>query len=134
MYESTTQITVRYGETDQMGVVYYGNYALYYEQGRAEAIKQLGYSYKTMEDDGIIMPVVEMHSKYSKPAKYDDVLTIKTIIKELPTRKMTFYSEIYKDDKLLNSGYVTLMFVNKQHNRITTVPEKLLNLLKPYFE
>ncbi len=134
MYETTTQIIVRYGETDQMGVVYYGNYALYYEQGRAAAIKQLGYSYKTMEDEGVIMPVVEMHSKYMKPAKYDDVLTVKTIVKELPTRKMTFYSEIYNGDKLLNSGYVTLMFVNKQHNRITTAPGKLLNLLKPYFE
>ena len=134
MYETTTQIIVRYGETDQMGVVYYGNYALYYEQGRAAAIKQLGYSYKTMEDEGVIMPVVEMHSKYLKPAKYDDVLTVKTIIRELPTRKMTFYSEIYNGDKLLNTGHVTLMFVNKHHNRITTAPEKLLTLLKPYFE
>jgi acyl-CoA thioester hydrolase len=134
MYESTTKVIVRYGETDQMGVVYYGNYALYYEQGRAAAIKQLGYSYKTMEDEGVIMPVVEMHSKYLKPAKYDDVLTVKTIIRELPTRKMTFYSEIYNGDKLLNTGHVTLMFVNKHHNRITTAPEKLLTLLKPYFE
>jgi acyl-CoA thioester hydrolase len=134
MYESTTKVIVRYGETDQMGVVYYGNYALYYEQGRAAAIKQLGYSYKTMEDEGVIMPVVEMHSKYLKPAKYDDVLTVKTIIRELPTRKMTFYSEIYNGDKLLNTGHVTLMFVNKNHNRITTAPEKLLTLLKPYFE
>ena len=134
MYETTTQIIVRYGETDQMGVVYYGNYALYYEQGMAAAIKQLGYSYKTMEDEGVIMPVVEMHSKYLKPAKYDDVLTVKTIIRELPTRKMTFYSEIYNGDKLLNTGHVTLMFVNKHHNRITTAPEKLLTLLKPYFE
>jgi len=134
MYETTTQIIVRYGETDQMGVVYYGNYALYFEQGRAAAIKQLGYSYKTMEDEGVIMPVVEMHSKYLKPAKYDDVLTVKTIIRELPTRKMTFYSEIYNGDKLLNTGHVTLMFVNKHHNRITTAPEKLLTLLKPYFE
>lgn len=134
MYETTTEVTVRYGETDQMGVVYYGNYALYYEQGRAAAIKQLGYSYKTMEDEGVIMPVVEMQLKYLKPAKYDDVLTVKTIVKELPTRKMTFYSEIYNGDKLLNTGHVTLMFVNKHHNRITTTPEKLLNLLKPYFE
>jgi acyl-CoA thioester hydrolase len=134
MYETTTRIIVRYGETDQMGVVYYGNYALYFEQGRAAAIKQLGYSYKTMEDEGVIMPVVEMHSKYLKPAKYDDVLTVKTIIRELPTRKMTFYSEIYNGDKLLNTGHVTLMFVNKHHNRITTAPEKLLTLLKPYFE
>ena len=134
MYETTTEVTVRYGETDQMGVVYYGNYALYYEQGRAAAIKQLGYSYKTMEDEGVIMPVVEMQLKFLKPAKYDDVLTVKTIVKELPTRKMTFYSEIYNGDKLLNTGHVTLMFVNKHHNRITTTPEKLLNLLKPYFE
>jgi acyl-CoA thioester hydrolase len=98
MYKSITNVIVRYGETDQMGVVYYGNYALYYEQGRAAAIKQLGYSYKQMEDDGIMMPVIEMQSKYLKPAKYDDTLTIKTIVKELPTRKMTFYSEVYKGE------------------------------------
>jgi acyl-CoA thioester hydrolase len=117
-----------------MGVVYYGNYALYYEQGRAAAIKQLGYSYKEMEDDGIMMPVIEMQSKYLKPAKYDDTLTIKTIVKELPTRKMTFYSEVYKGETLINSGFVTLLFVNKENNKITSAPKQLLQLLKPYFE
>ena len=134
MYESITNVIVRYGETDQMGVVYYGNYALYYEQGRAAAIKQLGYSYKEMEDDGIMMPVIEMQSKYLKPAKYDDTLTIKTIVKELPTRKMTFYSEVYKGETLINSGFVTLLFVNKENNKITSAPKQLLQLLKPYFE
>jgi acyl-CoA thioester hydrolase len=134
MYKSITNVIVRYGETDQMGVVYYGNYALYYEQGRAAAIKQLGYSYKQMEDDGIMMPVIEMQSKYLKPAKYDDTLTIKTIVKELPTRKMTFYSEVYKGETLINSGFVTLLFVNKENNKITSAPKQLLQLLKPYFE
>lgn len=133
MYIHTTQITVRYGETDQMGVVYYGNYALYYEQGRTEAMKHLGFSYREMEDNGIIMPVIEMNCKYQKSAKYDDVLIIKTLLKELPSRKMTFFSEVYKDDVLINSGQVTLLFFNKKLNKVVSVPENLLELLKPYF-
>jgi len=133
MFISETQITVRYGETDQMGVVYYGNYALYYEQGRAEAVKKLGHSYKQMEADGILMPVVEMHSRYIQPALYDDELTVKTIIKELPSRKMTFYSEIYKKDKLINTGWVSLIFLDKKNNRVTSPPLPLIVALKPYF-
>lgn len=133
MYIHTTQITVRYGETDQMGVVYYGNYALYYEQGRTEAIKNLGFSYREMEDNGIIMPVVEMNGKYHKSARYDDVLTVKTIVKELPTRKMTFFSEVYKEEILINSGFVTLLFFDKKLNKVVSAPNELVALLKPYF-
>ncbi len=133
MYIHTTQITVRYGETDQMGVVYYGNYALYYEQGRTEAMKNLGFSYKEMEDNGIIMPVIEMNCKYQKSAKYDDVLTVKTMLKEMPTRKMTFFSEVYKEEILINSGYVSLLFFDKKLNKVVSAPENLLKLLKPYF-
>jgi acyl-CoA thioester hydrolase len=129
MYESTTQVNVRYGETDQMGQVYYGNYSLYYETGRADAIKQLGYSYKQMEADGIMMPVAELHIRYILPARYDDMLTIKTIINELPSRKMTFQQQ-----QLINSGYTILLFINKQYNRVSSPPQKLLELIKPFFE
>ncbi len=84
MYESTTQVRVRYGETDQMGYLYYGYYALYYEVGRAEAIRQLGFTYKELEDMGIVMPVAELNAKYLRPALYDNLITVKTILKELP--------------------------------------------------
>jgi acyl-CoA thioester hydrolase len=78
MYSAETKIRVRYGETDQMGYLYYGYYALYYEVGRAEAIRELGFTYKQMEDMGIMMPVAELNAKYYRPAKYDDLITVKT--------------------------------------------------------
>lgn len=134
MYQYTTTITVRYGETDQMGIVYYGNYALYYEIGRTEAIKNLGYTYKQMEADGIIMPVLDLQIKYYKAAKYDDVLNITTTIAALPTRKMTFHTEILNTkEEIINSGFTTLIFLNKTTNRICSPPQKLIELLQPYF-
>lgn len=134
MFTHTNTITVRYGETDQMGVVYYGNYALFYETGRTEAVKSLGYSYKEMEQDGIMMPVVEMHVRYIKSAKYDDVLQVKTIINELPSRKMTFNMELYNaQEELINTGYTTLIFIDKKYNRIISPPQKLIHALQPYF-
>src|ERR1700754_1391147 len=84
MFTSETQVRVRYAETDQMNVVYYGNYAQYFEVGRVESIRQLGFSYKDLESTGIIMPVVEMNVKYLRPARYDDLLTIRTTLRELP--------------------------------------------------
>jgi len=84
MFITETQIRVRYAETDQMNVVYYGNYAQYFEVARAESIRKLGFTYKEMEALGVIMPVVEMQTKYLRPAHYDDLLNIKTILRELP--------------------------------------------------
>lgn len=134
MYQYTTTITVRYGETDQMGIVYYGNYALYYEIGRTEAIKNLGYTYKQMEADGFIMPVLDLQIKYHKAAKYDDVLNVTTSIAAMPTRKMTFHTEILNNKKeIINSGFTTLIFLNKTTNRICSPPQKLIELLQPYF-
>ena len=134
MYQYTTTITVRYGETDQMGIVYYGNYALYYEIGRTEAIKNLGYTYKQMEADGFIMPVLDLQIKYHKAAKYDDVLNVTTTIAALPTRKMTFHTEILNNKKdIINSGFTTLIFLNKTTDRICSPPQKLIELLQPYF-
>ncbi|ANI89527.1 thioesterase [Arachidicoccus ginsenosidimutans] len=136
MYKSTTQIRVRYAETDQMNVVYYGNYAQYFEVGRVEAIRQLGYSYKEMEDDGIILPVVELHTRYLRSAAYDDLLTIITTIKDLPVaHEIVFHSEIFNENnKLLTTGEVHLFFLNKETKKRTIMPEKMLNKLKPYFE
>lgn len=84
MFITETKLRVRYAETDQMDVVYHGNYAQYFEVGRAEAIRQMGFTYKDMEAMGIIMPIVEWHAKFIRPAHYDDLLTIRTTLKELP--------------------------------------------------
>ena len=96
MYTTETQIRIHYALTDQMGFVYHGHYAQFYEIGRGEAIRQIGYTYKDIEAMGIIMPVVDIHSRFLRPAKYDDLITVKTILKELPVHhKIVFHSEIY---------------------------------------
>ena len=135
MYQSTTTVTVRYAETDQMSFVYYGNYAGYYEVGRAEAVRQLGLSYKQLEnEEGVLMPVKEMNCLYRSPAYYDDRLRLVTSIKELPTRLITFHTDIYSPaDKLINQGRVSLFFVKRDTGKVCHAPEKLLALLRPYF-
>jgi acyl-CoA thioester hydrolase len=135
MYESTTQIRVRYGETDQMGYLYYGYYALYYEVGRAEAIRQLGFTYRELEEMGIMMPVVELHSNYYRPALYDNLITVKTILKELPeTAKIQFHSELYNEQgQLLNKGVTTLVFYDAKEKAKVNMPVPLLERLKPFF-
>ena len=98
MFSTETQIRVRYAETDQMGVVYHGNYIPYFESSRAEAIRQLGFTYSDMEKMGIIMPVIDVHCRYFRPAKYDDLLTVKAILKELPIHhKIEFHHEVYNE-------------------------------------
>src|ERR1700761_4516453 len=112
MFTATTQIRVRYGETDQMGYLYYGNYALYYEVGRAEAIRQLGFTYRELEEMGTMMPVVELKSQYFRPALYDNLVTVKTVLKELPGGpRIDFHSELYNEEgQLLNKGVTSLVF------------------------
>lgn len=136
MYSAETKIRVRYGETDQMGYLYYGYYALYYEVGRAEAIRELGFTYKQMEDMGIMMPVAELNAKYYRPAKYDDLITVKTILKELPDGpKISFHSELYNEEnELLNVGVTTLVFYDPASKTKTTMPQALVEKLKIYFE
>lgn len=135
MFSTTTQIRVRYGETDQMGFLYYGYYALYYEVGRTDMIRQLGVSYKELEEKGIIMPVAEMKSKYIRPALYDDLITVKTILKELPhDHKISFHSELYNEkDELLNLGTTTLVFLNAHNREKIPMPPVLHEHLKKYF-
>ncbi len=136
MYESITQVRVRYAETDQMNVVYYGNYAQYFEVGRVESIRQLGYTYKDMEVSGVIMPVVELNVRYLRPATYDDLLTIKSQIRELPTdHRIEFHQEVYNEQgKLLTSGKVVLYFLELATRRKTNMPDTLKERLAPYFE
>ncbi len=135
MYITKTTLRVRYAETDQMGVVYYGNYAQYFEVGRTDGIRDLGYTYKQMETDGIIMPVTEMHIKYIKPAKYDDVLTIHTQIDEMPiAHKINFAQTIYNEyNDVLCKAEIILCFLLLSNMRKTVIPESLKAKLLPYY-
>jgi acyl-CoA thioester hydrolase len=136
MYESTTQLRVRYAETDQMNVVYYGNYAQYFEVGRVESIRQLGFTYKDIEESGLIMPVVELHTRYLRPATYDELLTIKTQVRELPAAyRIEFFQEVYNEQhRLLVAGRVVLYFLEKGSWEKTNIPEALKNALEVYFQ
>jgi acyl-CoA thioester hydrolase len=134
MYQFETNIRVRYAETDQMGFVYYGNYATYYEVTRVEALRSLGISYKILEENGVLMPVLENWSKYIRPAKYDDLLTIKLFLKEMPTMRITFEYEVFNEDKkLINLGSTTLVFLEKSSGKPIQVPGVVQDVLKPYF-
>ena len=135
MFESTTQVRVRYAETDQMNVVYHGNYAQYFEVGRAEGIRQLGLTYKDIESMGVIMPIVEFHSRFIRPAHYDDLLTVKTMLREIPVdHKIEFYQEVFNEEgKLLTTGRIVLYFINAKTREKTMMPSPLLARLLPYF-
>lgn len=136
MYVTTFRIRVRYGETDAMGYLYYGNYALYYEVGRTDLIRTLGITYKELEASGLIMPVAEHHSKFLRPALYDDVITVKTILKEWPEgNRITFHSELYNENgDLLNTGRTILAFVDANTRKTIPMPAILSEKLKPFFK
>ena len=135
MYQHEVQIRVRYADTDQMGYVYYGNYAAYYEVARVESFRSLGYAYKNLEEAGVMMPVLELKTKYKLPAKYDDLLTVKVTIPEMPQVKILYQYEIYNESgDHLNSGETTLAFIQMANGRPTRIPEVMKNLLRPYFE
>ncbi len=127
MKKTETILRVRYGETDQMGVVYYGNYAQYLEQGRTEWLRDMGFSYKWMEENGIHLPVVNLTIDYKLPAYYDDLITITTTLKKIPTFKIEFYYEIHNQDgQLLVTASTTLVFVNSSTNKLRRAPDYLL--------
>ena len=131
MYSFETKIRVRYGETDQMSFVYYGVYAQYYEVGRVELLRSLGVTYKELEEMGFALPVVNLNINYKKPAYYDDELTIRTTIKEVPSAKITFYYEMLNaNNELLNIGEVVLVFVNKETGKPCFAPEMVINKFK----
>jgi acyl-CoA thioester hydrolase len=136
MYVSETQIRVRYAETDQMNVVYYGNYAQYFEVGRVESIRQLGMTYKELEATGVIMPVVEMTAKYLRSAHYDDLLTVRTTLRELPAdHRIEFHVEVFNESsKLLTVGKVVLYFLLAATMEKTKIPDDLAKRLAPFFE
>ena len=130
MKEFSTSIRVRYGETDQMSYAYHGNYAAYFEMGRTEWLRKLGVSYKKMEEDGIMLPVINLNTNYLKPAKYDDILTLKTTLANKPAARIEFKFEITnKQNELLTTASATLVFVNMKTNKPTRIPKYLLDKL-----
>ena len=135
MYTCETTIRVRYAETDRMGYVYYGNYAAYYETGRVEALRALGLSYKEMEDKGIMLPVLSYSIKYFKPAFFDDFLTVKTTLKELPSgTRLAFEYEVWNEKGVcLNKGETTHVFVKVDGGRPITIPQEVIDKLAPFF-
>ena len=136
MVTHRTHKRVRYGETDRMGYLYYGNYALYYEIGRVELLRSLGLAYKRVEEElGVMMPVVNLESRYLRPARYDDEVAIETQVRSLPDRHLVFHHELYGPaGELLNGGRVTLCFVARADGaRRVGCPPAVLEALRPYF-
>ena len=133
MYTHEHQVRVRYGETDQMGYCYYGNYAQFYEVGRVEALRDLGFPYKLLEEEGVLLPVLDFQIRYLKPAFYDDLLTVKTMIKELPSAKISFEFEMYNDqNEKINFGTVVLVFIDADSNRPRRAPEELVKKIQTF--
>lgn len=134
MFVNEIQVRVRYAETDQMGYVYYGNYATYFEVARVESLRKLGLSYRALEESGIMLPVLEYKSKFVRPAKYDDLLTIKTIIPEIPTARIRFEYEVYNENKeLLTVGDTTLVFIKAETKRPCPTPDYFLEKMKAFY-
>lgn len=135
MISNETTVRVRYGDTDQMSYVYYGKYAEYFEIGRTELIRSLGLPYKKMEEEGVMLPVSELNIRYYKAAKYDDLLTIRTSVKQFPTVKLLTEYEIFNENKeLLTKGTVLLVFVSIKTGRVTQIPPNMKMLFEAAWE
>ncbi len=134
MYVFEYKIRIRYAETDQMGYVYYGNYATFYEVARTEMLRQTGISYKELEDRGVMLPVIELHTQYFQPARYDDLITIRTTIRERPGVRIKFEYEIFNEQgELLNSGMTQLVFVDIEKNKPCKAPQIFQDKMDAYF-
>ncbi|MEJ5303137.1 MAG: acyl-CoA thioesterase [Bacteroidales bacterium] len=130
MIEHTTQLRVRYAETDTMGYVYYGNHPTYYEVARTELMRSLGSSYRKLEEEGIMMPVISLQIHYKQPAFYDDLLNIRTVIKALSPTRITFGYEIFNESgDLINVGETTLIFISSSSKKPVRAPSWFLDLL-----
>lgn len=134
MIEATIDIRVRYAETDQMGYVYYGVYAQYFEVCRVESLRNMGITYREMEEDGVMLPVREMQCVYHKPARYDDLLRVTGRLRELPGVKMQFEHEVRNQDGvLLTEGKIVLVFMDAKTQKPMRCPDHLRQLMTPYF-
>lgn len=133
MREDHIQVRVRYSETDQMGVVYHGSYIPYFEIGRVEWLRKLGVSYKSMEEDGIALPIVSMHINYKKPARYDELLTVKTKLKKHASVKIEFDCKIENENgELLTTAHFILVFVDIKNGRPISPPDYIKTILEKF--
>jgi acyl-CoA thioester hydrolase len=133
MFTFDYEYRVRYADVDQMGYMYYGNYARLYEIGRVEALRDLGLSYKKMEESGVMMPVYDNYSRFIQPTKYDELLTIRVMVEEIPKTRFKFKYEILNEEyKKVHTGETTLVFIHMETNRLTTCPEAITRLLQPF--
>lgn len=135
MFAHETKVRVRYAETDQMGIVYHGNYAQYFEIARTECFEaSSGMTYESLEAQGIMLPLLELQVKYLKPAKYNQVLTIKSIVNELPAVRLKLEYEIYNEQQeLITTGKTTLVFVDKHTRRPCQPPESFMTAIRHHF-
>lgn len=134
MFSGQTQVRVRYAETDQMGIVYYGIYTQYFEVGRVEALRELGMTYRKMEEDGTMLPVKQLEINYKRSAKYDDLLTITSKIENMPTAQIAFDHEVHNSNgDLLTTGRVELVFVDAQTMRPKKAPQDFLDRISSFF-
>ncbi len=134
MYKSQVAIRVRYAETDQMGFVYYGKYAEYFEVARVECLRTLGVHYKSLEEKGIWLPVLNYHIDFLKPAKYDDELEIYTSILQLPTSRISFAYECRNaSDELICKASTDLVFLHAETRKPMRCPKEITELLQIYF-
>ncbi|MBN2523336.1 MAG: acyl-CoA thioesterase [Bacteroidales bacterium] len=135
MVSSEIRIRVRYGEVDRMGYLHHGNYALYFEEGRTELLRGFGFSYRKMEDDGILLPVREMHIQYLKPVLYDEEVVVETTLTKKPGVKLEFeYSMHTISGDILSKASTTLVFTDAKTRKVIRAPEYFLKLVSPYFE
>jgi len=135
MIVSETKIRVCYKDTDQMGIVYYGSYPRFYEIGRTEMIRELGFSYKEVEQKNIKLPVRSLKIDYINPAYYDDLLTIRTIVDSIPSVKFLIKTEIYNENQeLINKGEVVLVFVDASTNKPIQAPAFITDEMRRLFE
>lgn len=135
MIQTECKIRVRYAETDQMGYLHHSRYAQYYEVARTDMIREIYASYAQLEAEGIMMPLVDLYCKYHAPAHYDDELTVKVFLRELPSVKIYFDYELYNEaGTKVNSGRTTLAFINSETRRPCRAPEGFMNVIRPFFE
>ncbi|MBC7654787.1 MAG: acyl-CoA thioesterase [Oligoflexus sp.] len=134
MFEFETSLRVRYADTDQMGYMYYGNYAAFFEVARTEMLRSLGLTYKSMEQDGVMMPVLELKSKYIKPALYDEVIKVKVIINQKPSVRIIFIYQLFNENnELIHLGETTLVFVDMKRNKPCLPPKNFMEKIETYF-
>ena len=134
MFSHSTKLRVRYAETDQMGYMYYGNYAQFYEVGRVEMLRSLGMTYKSMEDSGIMMPVLDLKCKFIKPALYDEEITIRVTMAKKPSVRIHFAYELFNEkQELINEGETTLVFIDIKRNKPCLPSADFMERLQEFF-